>query len=147
MTAQAEAAGPVTAEMYAEINAFYARHMRHLDDGRTDAWAAGFAEDGVFAQNVAPEPCRGRTAIAELGRTAMAGLAERGLVRRHWFGMVDAEQRADGTVHTMYYALVFETPRGGKGVFHLSCTGADILVRHDGEWLVQDRLVVHDATD
>lgn len=146
MTQTAEATTPVTGETYAQILQFYAHHMQLLDAGAADEWASGFTEDGIFAQNVKPEPWRGRDMIATHMRRGVGRLAERGLVRRHWFGMVVVDSQDEDTVQTRYYAVVFETPRGGKASVYLSTTGADLLVRQDGRWLIKRRDVAHDGT-
>lgn len=135
----------VSAEQYAEILQFYARHVWLLDEGRAEEWADQFTPDGEFGQNVKPEPRRGRRAIAESMRRGMASLAARGITRRHWFGMVVAEPEPDGAVRTRYYAVVFETPRGGEARVYLSTTAEDVLEKRDGGWLVRRRLVSHDG--
>jgi hypothetical protein len=137
----------IPAEDYAEILDFYARHVRLLDNYRAEEFADQFTEDAVFGQNVKPEPKRGRDAIATSMRRGMDRLAERGVVRRHWFGMVSAEPADDGAVRTSYYAVVFETPPGGgTPSVYLSTTAEDVLVRESGRWLVRSRNVVHDGT-
>ncbi|MDH6132399.1 3-phenylpropionate/cinnamic acid dioxygenase small subunit [Kitasatospora sp. MAA4] len=139
-------APPIAAEDYAQILAFYAAQVRLLDQGRADEFAEQFTEDGVFGQNVKPEPKRGRQEIADSMRRGMAVLAERGLTRRHWFGMVSAGALPDGAVRTEYYAMVYETPRGGTASVYLSTTAEDELVQRDGRWLVRSRHVTHDGT-
>lgn len=152
-TAAPAAAPPVSGEVYAQIQQFYAEHMQLLDAGEAEAWADGFTEDAVFAQNVKPEPWHGRETIARSIRRGVDRLAERGVVRRHWFGMVTASPAPVGEgqdggerVRTRYYAVVFETPQGGKASLYLSTTGEDVLVRRDGRWLIEHRLVEHDGT-
>ncbi|WP_234425673.1 nuclear transport factor 2 family protein, partial [Streptomyces kebangsaanensis] len=62
---------PASLEIQAEVQDFYARQMRLLDEGRAEEWAETFTEDGVFEQNVKPEPWRGR---AEIVARMRAGL-------------------------------------------------------------------------
>ncbi|MFF3936422.1 nuclear transport factor 2 family protein [Streptomyces phaeofaciens] len=140
----------VTAEAYAQILQFYAGHMQDLDTGAAEEWAEGFTEDGVFAQNVKPEPWRGRTHIATSMRRGLDRLAERGVQRRHWLSMVvatpaDPVDGADDTVRTRYYAVVFETPRGGQAAVYLSTTGEDLLVRRGARWFIKHREIFHDG--
>ncbi|MCQ4044527.1 nuclear transport factor 2 family protein [Streptantibioticus rubrisoli] len=146
MTQTSQATVPVSGETYGQILDFYAGHMQALDEGSVELWASGFTEDGVFAQNVKPEPWRGRSAIEENMRRGLARLAQKNVQRRHWFGMVTTDQRDQDTVRTRYYAVVFETPVGGKASVYLSTTGEDLLVRQDGQWRVKHRLITHDAT-
>ncbi|MBD0741855.1 nuclear transport factor 2 family protein [Streptomyces sp. CBMA152] len=153
MTAPAATAADlsaVSAESYAQILQFYAHHMQLLDGGDAEGWADGFTEDGVFAQNVKPEPWSGRSFIATSMRRGIDRLAARDVQRRHWFSMVVATPGTPGAgdeeaVRTTYYAVVFETPRGGKASVYLSTTGADLLVRRDGQWLIKHRDIFHDG--
>jgi 3-phenylpropionate/cinnamic acid dioxygenase small subunit len=135
----------VTPETYTEILQFYAQHAQLLDNGMAESWADQFTEDGVFSQNVKPWPKRGRAEIGAGMRRGLDRIAATGATRRHWFGMVVAEAQADDSVRTRYYALVFETPRGGRPSVYLSTTGEDVLVQRDGTWLVRSRHVAHDG--
>lgn len=142
----AETSTPVDAETYAQIIQFYSHHMMLLDNAEAEEWADGFTEDGVFAQNVKPEPARGRDRIAAGMRRGVDRLTNRGVVRRHWLSMVVADELADGSVRTRYYAVVYETPVGGKASVYLSTTGADTLVRaQDGRWRIKYREINHDG--
>ncbi|GAA3217232.1 hypothetical protein GCM10017690_33500 [Microbacterium terregens] len=99
-----------------------------------------------FAQNVKPEPWTGRAVIAERMR---AGMDPAGRTRRAaaaLVGMVAAERQDTDTVLTRYYAMVFETPRGGRATTYLSTVGEDVLVLQDGQWRVKHRLITHDGT-
>ncbi|GJF33164.1 hypothetical protein KNE206_58640 [Kitasatospora sp. NE20-6] len=132
---------------YAAIIQFYAGHAQLLDAGRAEEWAEQFTEDGTFAQNVKPGVKRGRADIAAGMRKGIDALAARGLVRRHWFGMVAAEPDGPDTVRTRYYAVVFETPRGGEPRLYLSTTAHDVLERRDGTWSVRSRYISHDGAE
>lgn len=138
-------AAQLDAELYHQIQQFYAVQMQLLDDGHGAAWADTFTPDGVFAQNVKPEPWRGREQIAERMTAGLARVAERGLTRRHWFGMVAVTAQSPAQVCTRYYATVYQTPRGGRAEIYLSTVGEDVLVRTDEGWLVKHRLVAHDG--
>ncbi|MFF3505755.1 nuclear transport factor 2 family protein [Streptomyces sp. NPDC003247] len=137
---------PVDGETYARILQFYAQQMQLLDERAAEEWAEGFTEDGVFAQNVKPEPWAGRAVIAARMRAGMDRLATRDVQRRHWFGMVAADRQDAGTVLTRYYAMVFETPNGGRATTYLSTTGEDVLVLQDDQWRIRHRLITHDGT-
>ncbi|WP_211222340.1 nuclear transport factor 2 family protein [Actinokineospora enzanensis] len=133
-----------SADLYQEVQHFYGRQMRYLDDNHIEAWAATFTEDGVFSANAHPEPQVGRDNIVAGARKAAAALAEQGIQRRHWLGMVEVAEAADGTVVARSYALVYNTPRGGQAAVHLSCSCEDVLVREDGELKVRTRRVTRD---
>ncbi|MGA4876168.1 nuclear transport factor 2 family protein [Streptomyces lydicamycinicus] len=135
---------PVDDALYQEIQHFYGRQMRFLDQGMVEEWAATFTEDGVFTANAHPEPSVGRAAIAGGARKAAAQLAEQGLQRRHWLGMLEADKQADGTIHARTYALILSTPRDGQASVHLSTTCDDVLVREEGRLRVRRREVRRD---
>jgi 3-phenylpropionate/cinnamic acid dioxygenase small subunit len=132
-------------ERYQQIQQFYARQMQLLDNGAGKEWADTFTEEGVFEQNVKPEPWRGREEIARRMTAGLAKVAERRLTRRHWFGMLAAAPGKDGTVETRYYAAVYETPEGGSASLYLSTVCEDVLVWEKDRWLVQYRWVAHDG--
>lgn len=132
---------------YASIIRFYAGHAQLLDAGRAEEWADQFTEDGTFAQNVKPTVRRGRADIAASMRKGIDALAARGLVRRHWFGTVATEPVEPGVVRTRYYAVVFETPRGGSPRLYLSTTAEDVLERRGGTWFVRSRHISHDGAE
>lgn len=131
-------------DAYTEIERFYARQMRLLDEGDADGWAQTFARDGVFRSPVRPAPVTGRASIRDAARATMDDLSARQIVRRHWMGMLQVEPRPDGSAYANSYAQVIETPRGGQPALRMSTTCADILVRDGGQWVVQERTVTRD---
>ncbi|MFD8492869.1 nuclear transport factor 2 family protein [Amycolatopsis sp. NPDC059657] len=133
-----------TAELYFEVQQFYAQQMHLLDDGKAEEWAETFTEDGVFAANAHPEPAAGRSVIAAAARKATDDYAANGVQRRHWLGMVSVERRTEDEVFAQCYALVIETPRGGQAAIRVSTRCDDTLVNRDGRWLVQHRQVTRD---
>jgi hypothetical protein len=144
VSTQTESPAARLADTHAEVQDFYARQMRLLDDGLTDEWAATFTEDGVFDASAQPEPVRTRAAIAAGAGQVSAHLASQGLARRHWLGMVTAQPQPDGSIRAQCYALVIMTPKGGQPFIGSSSSCEDILVREDGDWKVQWRKVVRD---
>ncbi|MFE5522220.1 nuclear transport factor 2 family protein [Streptomyces virginiae] len=134
----------VSAQVVADVQQFYARHMQLLDAGDADGWARTFTEAGVFAPPSLPEPVRGRVALAAGVRASAAGLAEAAEVHRHVLSMVHVDPRDDGTLAVRSYAQIFATPRGGEPRLHLMCVCEDVLVREQGELLVKERRVTRD---
>ncbi len=130
--------------LHSQINQFYAEQMQLLDKGDTDAWAATFTQDGVFAANGLPQPAHGRAAIAEGARRSVEQLAAAGVVHRHWLGMLNLRGEPDGTVHVRCYALVIQIPRGGEPTIFRSTVCTDVLVPHGASWLVRERHVTRD---
>ncbi|MBD0842312.1 nuclear transport factor 2 family protein [Streptomyces sp. TRM68416] len=144
-TAQQETPAPaVTAEVYAEVQQFYAEHLHLLDGGTVDAWADTFTADAIFDVPTLPEPLRGREALAGSLRRTAAQLAADGVQRRHWHGMVAVFPQADGTLRVRCYSLVFSTPLGGDPALHRVCVCEDVLVREDGRLKVHRRKVTRD---
>ncbi|WP_406632006.1 nuclear transport factor 2 family protein [Amycolatopsis sp. WGS_07] len=132
--------------VYAELQQFYSAQMQLLDDGAAEEWARTFTPDGVFEQNVLPQPWKGRDEIAAKMRAAVEKVAAKQLDRRHWIGMVTARPDGPGAVRTRYYATVVQTPAGGSAEVHLSTRAEDVLVRSGGSWLVEHRSVWHDGS-
>jgi hypothetical protein len=131
-------------DLYLQVQRFYARQMHALDAGDADTWAATFTPDGEFAANAAPEPVRGRAAIRQAAHETTRQLAEKGIVRRHWLGMLDVDVRPDGTVGARSYALIVESPRNGRPDVRLSTLCEDVLVPDGDGWLVSRRTVTRD---
>ncbi|BDM71261.1 hypothetical protein HEK616_47480 [Streptomyces nigrescens] len=143
-TESAAAATPLSADAYAEIQQFYARHMQLLDAGEAEAWAATFTEDGSFAPPSLPEPIRGRAQLAAGVRRAAAELAEAGERHRHLLGTHAVDVGADGELLVRSYAQIIATPRNGQPRLHLMCVCEDVLVRRDGTLRVRERRVTRD---
>ncbi|WUG99433.1 nuclear transport factor 2 family protein [Streptomyces violaceus] len=138
-------AEPVPAETYVAVQQFYARQMRLLDERRAEEWARTFTEDGVFAQNIVPEPLRGRDAVAAAVRRNLERTADTPEQRRHVFSMLTVVPGPDGSLSTRCYAQVLVTPAGGPARLHLSAVCEDELVPHGEGWLVRHRRVEHDG--
>lgn len=135
----------VTAGEYADLQQFYSHQMQLLDHGQTDEWSNTFTADGTFA--VGEETMSGLSAIAEAAAAAAAGFEARGIIRRHWVGMLIAD-RTDTGVQARAYAVVIETPSpGGVPVISRSTIFEDHLVQRDGVWQVTDRRVCRDGVD
>ncbi|MGW6907319.1 MULTISPECIES: nuclear transport factor 2 family protein [unclassified Streptomyces] len=130
--------------LYAEVQQFYARHMRLLDEGRAEEWAATFTEDAVFAVPTLPEPVRGRAGLVTAVSRSAQALAEAGEQHRHWPGVFDVVPEQDGTVTVHSYTTVFASPLGGESRVHRVCTCTDVLVREEGALRVRDRRVSRD---
>lgn len=130
--------------LYTEVQHFYARQMRCLDEGAVEEWADTFTADGVFKANAHPEPQEGRAAILAGATQAARRLAEQQTQRRHWLGMQQVDENPDGTITVRSYALVFATALGGKAALELSCDCEDLLVRDGGRLQIKRRLVSRD---
>jgi SnoaL-like domain len=131
----------VPAQLFTEIQQFYARQMNLLDGATPDpdAWAGTFTEDAVFGSNMDDAPVIGRAAILESVQGGVARIFAEDVDFRHWFGMLDVEAQEDGSLRTRYYALSMSTPRGGSLDIRGHVVGRDHLVSEDGRWLVRHR--------
>jgi 3-phenylpropionate/cinnamic acid dioxygenase small subunit len=135
----------LTADLYCQVQQFYARQMQLLDQGDAAGWAQTCAPEGVFAANAHPEPVCGRPAITAAARRAIDELSAAGEVRRHWLGMLAVSPGDDGTVSARSYALIFQTKIGGQATLRLSTVCQDALVPDGaGDWLVAHRQVTRD---
>jgi SnoaL-like domain len=134
----------MTGSLYEEVQHFYGRQMRYLDEGAVVEWAGTFTEDGVFTANARPHPQEGRANIEHGAREAAARLAAAQVQHRHWLGMLEVAEQPDGSVLAKTYALIIATPKGGAAAVHLSTSCEDQLVRVDGELKVRLRRVCRD---
>ena len=135
------------AEVYTEVQQFYARQMYLLDTGAAAEWAATFAVDGWFAPPSAPAPIVGRARLAAGAERAFAALTEAGERHRHLLLAVDVDPRPDGSLVVRSYAQIIATPRGGPSRIHLMCETHDVLVADGGRLVVKERRVTRDDLD
>jgi len=135
----------VSADLHASVQQFYAHHMQMLDDGRVESWAQGFTEDGVFAADGHPHPATGREQIVAGASRTVAQLAEQGISRRHWLGMI-AITPGDGVVRARSYAIVYQITAADGASIRSSTTCEDVLVPDGrGSWLIRHRYVRQDV--
>lgn len=133
------------AELYADIQDFYARHMRLVDEGRVEEWGDTFTVDATISNNANPKPAHGREAIVAVIRRAHAELQSRGVQHRHWMGMLTVDPVDPDTVRATSYALLMAIGRGGAPLIDRSTQCHDLLVRVDGDWQIRERRVLHDG--
>lgn len=137
----------VPAELYAQVQQFYARQMGLIDDGLPDEWSDTFTEDAVFQEaSRLNGPLRGREAIRASCRARKERLDAEKLDFRHWLGMLDVRPQADGSLRTRSYALAMRVPRGGELDIFASVVCHDHLVLVDGTWKVAERDLHHDGS-
>ncbi|WP_069814241.1 nuclear transport factor 2 family protein [Streptomyces sp. TP-A0874] len=137
----------VPAELYSQVQQFYARQMGLIDDGRAEEWAATFTEDAVFEEPSRLDPLRGRDAIRVSCRARADRLEAENTDFRHWLGMLDVRPQDDGSLRTRAYALAMRIPRGGALDIFASVVCEDHLVPSDGGWAVRHRHLQHDGAE
>lgn len=136
----------VSAELYAQIQQFYAKQMGLMDDRRPDEWADTFTEDAVFQEASRIEPLHGREAISAAARVSADRHIAAGIQMRHWLGMVQVDAESDGSIRSRCYALAVRTPRGGDLEVFASVVCRDHLVpAPGGGWLICHRDLTHDG--
>jgi actinorhodin biosynthesis protein ActVIA len=135
----------VTAELYVEVQCFYARQMPLLEDLRIDEFAETFTEDAVFEHVPDGWRMQGRSELVSATRMNTARYGE--TVFRHWFENRLIEVVDEETLNVSYTALVSLTNPDGTVGFEPSCTVRDVLVRQDGELRVLSRQLRHDTSD
>jgi len=133
---------PVPERWYAELQGFYAGHVRHRDEGAVADWLAALDDDAELTTNVFS------ARRAELGE-AMRWLDEQpgqaGLRRRHLLSTFVALRQPDDTVVTRYYALVVAGRPGERPAVHSTSVACDVLARSEtGEWRVRRREIMRD---
>lgn len=128
---------PVSAEIYARIDQFYAIQMQALDEGDVAGWVDTFTDDGVFASNGVPDLVEGREQLAALAGGTVARLNDQGAIRRHFVFNVIVEPSSGGVLRTTCYVPVFDTIDGVTSLTtstvmrdELVDSGAGLLVRH-----------------
>lgn len=135
----------VDAELYAEVLQYYAHQMQALDEGKLETYADSFTEDAVFSHTPGREPARTRPGIL----SDLYAVRERQTAdpqqRRHMFTMVDVERQPGDRLRCTCYALVLTTRPGNNPEMVRSCVVRDVLVREDGQFRNQERLVDHDG--
>lgn len=135
----------VSAELYANVQQFYAWQMGLLDDGAVDEWADTFTEDAMFGEPGQAGSFLGREAIRTSVVARAEKLAAEGLVMRHWFNMLAIDPQSDGGLRTRNYALTLSTPLGGSLTVRGHAVCFDHLVPHGDRWLVANRVILPDG--
>jgi uncharacterized protein (TIGR02246 family) len=127
-----------------EVERFYARQSRLIDEGDAAGWAATFTPDGEFHSPSYPEPAVGTDALVAFARRFEETDRASGTRSRHVITNVDVEERDDeATAHA--YLQIVTTPTGGESRLVRLTTITDHLVHDsDGGWRVQRRQVTRD---
>ncbi|MEV7371671.1 nuclear transport factor 2 family protein [Streptomyces sp. NPDC090301] len=132
---------PVTADVYVEVQQFYARQMRLLDGNDFAAFGATFTEDAVFTP-AGVATLEGPALISKAAEAA-AGRFDGGQPR-HWFDMLTVESGDDTALHTAYYAVVSITSADGSNRLEQSVTVQDVLVRTEAGLRTGSRVIRRD---
>jgi actinorhodin biosynthesis protein ActVIA len=155
----------VSADLYVEVQQFYARQMPLLEARDFPEFLQTLTEDGSIEHRPGGWKIEGRAALLT-EMTARRGAPDappvdeisardaraanipyyNGLVYRYWFDRMRIEPVDDSTYHVFYQAVVSMTDhRTGKVSFEPTTTVQDVLVRIDGELYTKSRVVTHDT--
>jgi actinorhodin biosynthesis protein ActVIA len=132
-----------SAELYVEVQTYYARQMRLIDNLDIEKFAETFTEDGVVEHQHRGERTQGRSAMIAGMQAALHRYS--GVVTRHWFDKVLVAEQDDGSISVSYYALVTHTESDGRVTFEPTFTVEDVLVRLNGELFTRSRRLARDA--
>lgn len=140
--------GPEEIAARVEILDVISRYSVHIDSGEFDRLQALFAEDAVF--NVMPDPVFMKVPVKGVRaiRDALEGryrVVIKEAQRRHINTSTMFDELTADRATTRTFLTVLSAPKG-PGALELRGSGVykDKLVRKDGVWLFQERLVMMD---
>lgn len=124
-----------------DIQDLFARYSWALDTGEPDALAATFAPDGRLIEEVFEEPdiWEGRAGVHAMSRHYMASPNFPG--RQHHATMPLYEPLGPDRCNAKSFVFVTEVHGEPPMVLRFSGYYLDELVRLDGEWLFQSRII------
>lgn len=159
-----EAGQQVGAELYVEVQQFYARQMPLLEERKLEEFLETLTEDGSIEHRPNGWRIEGRARLLEEMRARRGDpekpLAEQtsarraraediayydGLVYRYWFDRMRVDRVDEETLHVRYQAIVSMTDATGKVSFEPTTVVEDVLVRRGGRLYTRSRVVTHDS--
>jgi actinorhodin biosynthesis protein ActVIA len=154
----------VDAELYVEVQQFYAAQMPLLEERRFEEFLETFTEDCVLEhvpfgwrfdgrEDLLKEMSarRGDAEAPRVAETSARRAREEnipyynGLVYRYWCDRLRVVPAGDGALRTRYQAIVSMTDAEGKVSFEPTTVVEDELVRRDGRLLTRSRTITHDS--
>jgi bifunctional aromatase (cyclase/dehydratase) len=130
---------PVAMEDMLAVQDLLGRYCWHLDEGRGEAWADLYTDDGIF-EGTRPEPVCGRAALSRVAPELWARTQGK---MRHQYGNLYLEQGADAnTLVARFYNQLSNWADGGK-LFMLALSTATLVRSAPGEpWRIQRNSIV-----
>lgn len=165
----------ISAELYVEVQSFYARQMPLLEERKLEEFLETFTEDCTLEhvpfgwrfegrEQLLKEMSarRGDAARPRVEETSARRAREEnipyydGLVYRYWFDRLLVEPAPaagedaltdEDALRVRYLAIVSMTDAEGKVSFEPTTVVQDTLVRRDGELATKRRVVTHDSAN
>jgi actinorhodin biosynthesis protein ActVIA len=156
----------VSADLYVEVQQFYARQMPLLEERRLEEFIETFTDDCTLEhvpfgwrfdgkeQLLREMSARRGDASKPLSEEISAREARErdvayydGLVYRYWFDRLLVEPGDDGSLNVRFQAIVSLTDGSGKVSWEPTTVVQDVLVRRDGELFTRARVVTHDSAN
>ncbi|MEU5539794.1 nuclear transport factor 2 family protein [Streptomyces sp. NPDC020362] len=154
----------VTADLYVEVQQFYARQMPLLEERRLEEFLETLTEDGSIEHRPGGWKLEGRAQLltemrqrrGDPERPLVDEVSARearqkniayydGLVYRYWFDRMRIDIVDEDTLNVRYQAIVSMTDAAGRVSFEPTTVVEDVLVRIDGQLYTRSRLVTHDS--
>jgi 3-phenylpropionate/cinnamic acid dioxygenase small subunit len=130
----------LTGDDYIEIQNLYANYAHALDEGKGDAFAATFTEDGEFTGQSQPgqprrQPIKGKEALARMGGRGGGG-------SRHFMANLSVNPTPEGARASAYF-IQYNTKDTPPSIFLLAVYD-DTLVKTPQGWKFSKRVVYRD---
>jgi len=133
----------ITTEDRLEILELYGVQSHAVDGGDGEAWAATYAEDGVFESPTYQLTARGRDELRAFAENSNGAALARGEQFRHVVTGIVLDEIEEGRVRARAYMTILATTAEGSRVDR-SLVVHDELVRVAGSWLFRERKVYRD---
>jgi len=132
----------VSADLYVEVQTFYAQQMRLLDALDVEGYAATFTEDGVTDHAHRGERVEGRQALIAGAKHALPRYE--GVAVRHWNDHYLIDPVDSDTLNVTYRSLVSRCDLDGNVTFEPTFSVEDVLVRVGGKLYTRSRTIYRD---
>ena len=132
----------VSADLYVEVQTFYAQQMRLLDALDVEGYAATFTEDGVTDHAHRGERVEGRAALIAGARQALPRCE--GVAVRHWNDHYLIDVVDTDTLNVTYRSLVSRCDLEGNVTFEPTFSVEDVLIRVGGKLYTRSRTIYRD---
>ncbi|MFD7450305.1 nuclear transport factor 2 family protein [Kitasatospora sp. NPDC059827] len=134
----------VGAELYAEVQQFYARQMQALDGGRFAEYAATFTADGTFQHTPGTEPAVGPAGVEKELEAFHERFRDDPVQRRHYFNQIVLEPLENGDLRSTVYALIVRVRPQERPEVWPSCVVHDVVAVTEQGIRLRSRSISYD---